>query len=71
MKLSLIYFWLLIYRQSHQTFFQKSDLFFICMLRPLSHDIRKQDLEIEAAQVCVNYIRYVTENFPLDPENVL
>lgn len=41
----------LIYRQSHQSFFEKSDLFFVCMLRPLSFDIHKQDLEIEAAQV--------------------
>ncbi|XVE80541.1 hypothetical protein DITRI_Ditri14bG0148400 [Diplodiscus trichospermus] len=38
------------FRQSHKTFFEKSDLFFICMLRPLSFDIQKQDLEIEAAQ---------------------
>ena len=39
------------YRQSHKLFFQKSDLFFICMMHPLSSDIKKQDLEIEAAQV--------------------
>ncbi|XVE96679.1 hypothetical protein REPUB_Repub02eG0243200 [Reevesia pubescens] len=38
------------FRQSHKTFFEKSDLFFICMLRPLSFDIQKQELEIEAAQ---------------------
>ncbi|KAK8490522.1 hypothetical protein V6N13_031694 [Hibiscus sabdariffa] len=36
--------------QSHKTFFEKSDLFFICMLHPLSFDIQKQELEIEAAQ---------------------
>ncbi|XXG80007.1 hypothetical protein AAC387_Pa09g0964 [Persea americana] len=40
----------LAFRQSHQSFFEKSDLFFVCMLRPLSFDIHKQDLEIEAAQ---------------------
>lgn len=42
---------LCIYRQSHKSFFGKSDLFFVCMLRPLSHDIYPQELEIEAAQV--------------------
>ncbi|PKI66439.1 hypothetical protein CRG98_013241 [Punica granatum] len=40
----------LAFRQSHQSFFQKSDLFFVCMLRPLSHDIKMQDVEIEAAR---------------------
>ncbi|BBH00624.1 nudix hydrolase homolog 2 [Prunus dulcis] len=33
-----------------QVFFQKSDLFFVCMLRPLSFDIQKQEHEIEAAK---------------------
>ncbi|XP_010252771.1 PREDICTED: nudix hydrolase 2 [Nelumbo nucifera] len=40
----------LAFRQSHKSFFEKSDLFFLCMLRPLSFEIQKQDLEIEAAQ---------------------
>ncbi|KAK4278294.1 hypothetical protein QN277_016159 [Acacia crassicarpa] len=40
----------LAFRQTHKEFFGKSDLFFLCMLRPLSFDIKKQDLEIEAAQ---------------------
>ncbi|XP_065001445.1 nudix hydrolase 2-like isoform X2 [Musa acuminata AAA Group] len=40
----------LAFRQSHKSFFGKSDLFFVCMLRPLSHDIYPQELEIEAAQ---------------------
>lgn len=39
------------FRQTHKSFFEKSDLFFICMLHPLSFDIQKQELEIEAAQV--------------------
>ncbi|GFZ12359.1 MutT/nudix family protein [Actinidia rufa] len=39
----------LAFRQSHNSFFGKSDLFFVCMLRPLSFDIQKQDSEIEAA----------------------
>ncbi|XP_055959785.1 nudix hydrolase 7-like [Mercurialis annua] len=40
----------LTFRQSHQSFFSKSDLFFVCMLRPRSFDIQKQDSEIEAAK---------------------
>ncbi|XP_065874116.1 nudix hydrolase 7-like isoform X2 [Euphorbia lathyris] len=41
---------ILAFRQSHRSFFDKSDIFFVCMLRPLSLDIEKQDSEIEAAQ---------------------
>uniref|UniRef100_A0A2P2LKT8 Uncharacterized protein MANES_13G061400 n=4 Tax=Rhizophora mucronata TaxID=61149 RepID=A0A2P2LKT8_RHIMU len=41
---------ILAFRQSHRSFFQKSDLFFVCKLQPLSFDIKKQDSEIEAAQ---------------------
>ncbi|KAL8104217.1 hypothetical protein AgCh_028444 [Apium graveolens] len=41
---------ILAFRQSHKAFFQKSDLFFVCMLEPISFDIQKQDLEIEAAE---------------------
>ncbi|XVE72565.1 hypothetical protein DITRI_Ditri11bG0048600 [Diplodiscus trichospermus] len=41
---------ILAFRQSHKSFFTKSDLFFVCMLRPYSFDIKKQDREIEAAQ---------------------
>ncbi|KAK6149416.1 hypothetical protein DH2020_016941 [Rehmannia glutinosa] len=37
-------------RQRHESFFKKSDLLFLCMLRPLSFNIQKQDSEIEAAQ---------------------
>ncbi|XP_062178600.1 nudix hydrolase 2-like isoform X2 [Phragmites australis] len=40
----------LAFRQSHKAFFDKSDLFFVCLLRPLSFDITKQDSEIEACQ---------------------
>ena len=39
------------YRQTHKSFFQKSGLFFVCLLRPLSFDIKLQDVEIKAAQV--------------------
>lgn len=41
---------ILAFGQSHKTFFDKSDLLFLCMMRPLSFDIQKQELEIEAAQ---------------------
>lgn len=41
---------ILAFRQFHKSFFEKSDLFFLCMLRPLSFDIQKQELEIEAVQ---------------------
>lgn len=40
----------LAFRQSHMSFFEKSDLFFVCLMKPLSFDIQKQESEIEAAQ---------------------
>lgn len=40
----------LAFRESHKSFFSKSDLFFVCMLQPRSFDIQKQNQEIEAAQ---------------------
>ncbi|XP_022969183.1 nudix hydrolase 7-like isoform X2 [Cucurbita maxima] len=40
----------LAFRQSHASYFTKSDLFFVCMLRPCSFDIQKQASEIEAAK---------------------
>jgi len=39
------------HRQSHKSFFTKSDLFFLCVLQPESSAIDKQNVEIEAAQV--------------------
>lgn len=47
----------LIHRQSHKSFFEKSDLFFVCLLQPLSFNIQPQELEIEAAQVNISQIR--------------
>ncbi|KAK9927650.1 hypothetical protein M0R45_024824 [Rubus argutus] len=38
------------FRHAHNVAFEKSDLFFICMLRPLSTQIVVDDLEIEAAK---------------------
>ncbi|KAI3688475.1 hypothetical protein L2E82_46079 [Cichorium intybus] len=40
----------LAFRQWHNVLFGKSDLFFVCMMRPLSFDIQIQELEIEAAK---------------------
>ncbi|XP_022642453.1 nudix hydrolase 2 isoform X2 [Vigna radiata var. radiata] len=40
----------LAFRQSHNSFFEKSDLFFVCMLRPLSFNIQTQRFEILDAQ---------------------
>ncbi|KAG6486859.1 nudix hydrolase 2-like [Zingiber officinale] len=40
----------LAFRQTHKSFFEKSDFFFLCLLRPLSFDIHIQELEIEAAK---------------------
>ncbi|CAI8597075.1 unnamed protein product [Vicia faba] len=40
----------LAFRQSHKSFFQKSDLFFVCMLQPQSFDIQSQASEIEATK---------------------
>uniref|UniRef100_A0A7N0RJ12 Nudix hydrolase domain-containing protein n=1 Tax=Kalanchoe fedtschenkoi TaxID=63787 RepID=A0A7N0RJ12_KALFE len=40
----------LAFRQSHKGFCGKSDLLFVCMLKPLSSEIQKQDTEIEAAK---------------------
>ncbi|XP_047334935.1 nudix hydrolase 2-like isoform X2 [Impatiens glandulifera] len=37
-------------RETHNCFFGKSDIFFLCMLRPLSFKLQKQELEIEAVQ---------------------
>lgn len=47
-------------RQAHKSFFGKSDLFFLCILRPLSFDVQKQELEIEAAQVLVGWECFMT-----------
>ncbi|CAK9173289.1 unnamed protein product [Ilex paraguariensis] len=38
------------FRHAHNVDFEKSDLFFICMLRPLSTQIMIDDLEIQAAK---------------------
>ncbi|CAN6238847.1 unnamed protein product [Urochloa humidicola] len=41
---------LIAFRHAHNVAFQKSDLFFICVLRPLSDDIRIDEAEIQAAK---------------------
>lgn len=40
----------LAFSQEHKVFFGKSELLFLCMMRPLSLDIKIQETEIEAAQ---------------------
>ncbi|KAK8485343.1 hypothetical protein V6N11_025381 [Hibiscus sabdariffa] len=40
----------LAFRQSHKVLFEKSDIFFLCLLEPLSSEIQKQESEIEAAK---------------------
>ncbi|TVU14993.1 hypothetical protein EJB05_38491 [Eragrostis curvula] len=38
------------FRHAHNVAFQKSDLFFICMLRPVSNEIKIDETEIQAAK---------------------
>ncbi|XP_073226439.1 nudix hydrolase 2-like isoform X3 [Cicer arietinum] len=52
----------LAFRQSHNSFFEKSDLFFLCMLRPLSSDIQMQNSEIEDAQ-WMPFVEYAAQPF--------
>ncbi|KAL7142880.1 hypothetical protein ABFS83_08G154400 [Erythranthe nasuta] len=52
----------LAFRQSHQSYFEKSDLFFVCMLEPLSEKVQPQESEIEAAQ-WMPYEEYVAQPF--------
>nr|XP_043608601.1 nudix hydrolase 8 [Erigeron canadensis] len=40
----------LTFRHAHNVAFEKSDLFFICMLRPVSNEIKIDDLEIQSAK---------------------
>ncbi|KAK6133196.1 hypothetical protein DH2020_033086 [Rehmannia glutinosa] len=53
---------ILAFRQSHQSYFEKSDLFFVCMMQPLSEDIQPQEAEIEAAQ-WMPYEEYAAQPF--------
>ncbi|KAI3698225.1 hypothetical protein L6452_31338 [Arctium lappa] len=52
----------LAFRQSHKSFFDKSDLFFMCMLQPLSFNIQKQEREIEDAQ-WMSFEEYAGQEF--------
>ncbi|KAI3713292.1 hypothetical protein L1987_71866 [Smallanthus sonchifolius] len=51
------------FRHAHNVAFEKSDLFFICMLRPVSSEIKIDDHEVQAAKpaskhahTCVYYV---------------
>ncbi|XP_022848266.1 nudix hydrolase 2-like isoform X1 [Olea europaea var. sylvestris] len=57
-----IFLEILAFRQSHKSFFDKSDLFFVCMMQPLSFDIKPQESEIEAAQ-WMPYEEYAAQPF--------
>eukprot|EP00268_Persea_americana_P049764 TRINITY_DN5347_c0_g2_i3.p1 TRINITY_DN5347_c0_g2~~TRINITY_DN5347_c0_g2_i3.p1 ORF type:complete len:131 (-),score=33.23 TRINITY_DN5347_c0_g2_i3:1289-1681(-) len=46
---------LIAFRHAHHVAFGKSDLFFVCMLRPLSTQIVVDGLEIQAAKVKMIY----------------
>lgn len=52
----------LAFRQSHKSFFEKSDMFFVCLLKPLSFHIQVQESEIEAAQ-WMPFEQYATQQF--------
>lgn len=53
----------LAFRQAHKAYFEKSDLFFVCMLRPLSFDVQRQELEVEDARVSNVVCRIVSRTF--------
>ncbi|XP_047307854.1 nudix hydrolase 2 [Impatiens glandulifera] len=53
---------ILAFRQSHKSFFDKSDLFFVCLMHPLSFEIQVQETEIEAAQ-WMPYEEYAAQPF--------
>ncbi|CAH1439879.1 unnamed protein product [Lactuca virosa] len=52
----------LAFRQSHKSFFDKSDLFFMCVLQPLSFNIQIQESEIESAQ-WMGFEEYADQDF--------
>lgn len=70
----LIYNWLWLLsvlttgRQTHKTFFEKSNLFFLCMLKPLSFEISAQESEIEAAQVTYFPFQWLSSLYHLNTQ---
>ncbi|KAF5769385.1 putative hydrolase [Helianthus annuus] len=56
------------FRHAHNVAFEKSDLFFICMLRPVSSEIKTDDLEVQAAKIFTGAIREVKEETGIDTE---
>ncbi|CAM8900757.1 unnamed protein product [Rhodiola kirilowii] len=53
---------LLAFRECHKYIFRKSDLFFVCMLKPLSSNIKIQASEIEAAK-WIPIMEYINQPF--------
>ncbi|CAH9137100.1 unnamed protein product [Cuscuta epithymum] len=58
----------LAFRQNHKVLFSKSDLFFVCKLKPLSSTITKQDTEIENAK-WMKIEEYMEQPFVKDSES--
>jgi hypothetical protein len=51
-------------RHAHNVAFHKSDLFFICMLRPVSSEIKIDETEIQAAKVRLHlYFKGISSRF--------
>ncbi|XP_020103452.1 nudix hydrolase 2-like isoform X1 [Ananas comosus] len=57
----------LAFRQSHKSLFEKSELFFLCLLRPLSFEIQRQESEIDAAAVMTNLTWMPIDDFKAQP----
>ncbi|KAM6585546.1 hypothetical protein CsatB_012548 [Cannabis sativa] len=53
---------ILSFKQSHKALFGKSEIFFVCILRPKSFDIQIQELEIEAA-MWMPLEEYITQKY--------
>lgn len=49
-------FYFSIFRHAHLVAFEKSDLFFMCVLRPISSEIKIDEKEIQAARVNSNFL---------------
>jgi ADP-ribose pyrophosphatase YjhB (NUDIX family) len=58
---------LLCFRHAHNFQFGKSDLFFVCLLKPLSTEITKQESEIAACE-WIDFDKYMNQSvFMLSP----
>ncbi|XP_062086821.1 nudix hydrolase 2 [Humulus lupulus] len=53
---------ILSFKERHKAFFEKSDIFFVCILQPKSFDIQIQESEIEGAK-WMPLEKYVTQEY--------